>query len=215
MIVADVMQTDLVTVTPRTTLPEAVNLAAEHRIRHLPVMEEGRLVGIVSDRDLKRAMASPATSLTAHELNFLLDRLTVDRIMTRTVVTVPPATPVEDAARIMAQEKISSLPVTAAGELIGIITETDVLQLVVTAVGASEPSSRLVVPLGERRSALAEVIDALESAGAPVISVMTVQDRQHVRMAIVRVGTLHPGPGLAALAARGYTVRDEVRRQTA
>ena len=72
MLVRDVMQSRLVTVTPKTTLPQAMRLAAERRIRHLPVVDDGELVGIVSDRDLKQAMASPATSLEVHELNYLL-----------------------------------------------------------------------------------------------------------------------------------------------
>ena len=82
MYVQDVMQTKLFTVTPETTLPEALNLTAQRGIRHLPVLDGERLVGIVSDRDLKRAMASPATSLEAHELRYLLDHVLVREIMT-------------------------------------------------------------------------------------------------------------------------------------
>ena len=88
MLVQDVMQTKLHTVTPATTLPEALRLTSQRGVRHLPVLDGDRLVGILSDRDLKRAMASPATSLEVHELNYLLDRLRVEEIMTRTVITI-------------------------------------------------------------------------------------------------------------------------------
>jgi CBS domain-containing protein len=131
MLVKDVMQTSLTTVGPDTTLPEALRLMHQGRIRHLPVVADGKLVGIVSDRDLKRAMASPATSLAAQELTYLLERLRLSEIMTRSVITILPGAPVEEAARIMLREKISAVPVTEAGQLIGIVTETDVLRLFV------------------------------------------------------------------------------------
>ena len=139
MLVRDVMQSKLITIDPETTLPQAMRLAAERRVRHLPVVRDGELIGIVSDRDLKQAMASPATSLEAHELNYLLNRLTVGEIMTRAVITIGPMAPFEEAARLMVQEKISALPVMAAGQLIGIVTETDLLDLLVRAMGAGTP----------------------------------------------------------------------------
>jgi acetoin utilization protein AcuB len=149
MLVRDIMQSKLITIDPTTTLPQAIRLAAERRIRHLPVVDGGELVGIVSDRDLKQAMASPATSLEAHELSYLLQRLTVDHFMTRTVITVRPGLPVAEAARLMLQERISALPVTDDGRLIGIITETDLLELLVRTMKTS-PSSRPGVLLEAR-----------------------------------------------------------------
>jgi acetoin utilization protein AcuB len=208
MLVRDIMQTKTVTVTPDTTLPAAMRLASQRGIRHLPVLEYGQLVGIVSDRDLKRAMASPATSLEAHELNYLLDRLQVREIMTHGVITVTPTSPVEDAARLMMLHKVGALPVTEAGQLVGIITETDVLELFVRALGAAEPSSRIDVLLGARPDALADVTRTLEGAGATISSIMTLRGRDGVREAVVRIATINPGPTIAALQARGYAVRD-------
>jgi hypothetical protein len=95
MLVQDVMQLKFFTVTPETTLPEAIRLTGQRGIRHLPVLDGDRLVGIVSDRDLERAMASPATSLEVHELMYLLDNLRVGEIMTRTVITIGPPGEVE------------------------------------------------------------------------------------------------------------------------
>ena len=208
MLVRDVMQTKMVTITPDTTLPDAMRLASQRGIRHLPVLEYGELVGIVSDRDLKRAMASPATSLEAHELNYLLDRLQVREIMTRGVITIAPMFPVEDAARLMALHKVGALPVTEAGRLVGIITETDVLELFIRALGAAEPSSRLDVLLGARPDALADVTRALERAGAIISSIMTLHGPEGLREAVIRIATINPGPAIAALRAHGYTVRD-------
>jgi acetoin utilization protein AcuB len=215
MLVGDVMNSKVTTVTPATTLPAAIRLVGERGIRHLPVLDGDLLVGIVSDRDLKRAMASPATSLSVHELGYLLDKVTVAEIMTRAVITVPRMFAVEEAARIMVKEKISALPVTEGGRLLGIITETDVLELFVRAMGAGQPSSRLDVVLDERRSALAEVVATVEGTGAQVASVVTLVNRRGLKEAIVRVTTIHPGPAVSALRAKGYDVRDSVREERA
>jgi acetoin utilization protein AcuB len=211
MLVQDVMQTKLITVTPRTTLPEAIRLTRERGIRHLPVLDDDRLVGIVSDRDLKRAMVSSATTLQRHELESLLEHVTVETIMTRPVKTIGPSFPVEDAARVMAGEKISSLPVTEDGRLVGIITETDVLQLFVRALGVAEPSSRLEVVLGPERSALADAVRALDSVGVGISSIVTLAERDGSRQAIARITTINPGPAIKALQAKGYVVRGAAR----
>ncbi|MBI3455952.1 MAG: CBS domain-containing protein [Candidatus Rokubacteria bacterium] len=212
MLVRDIMQPKVTTIPPKTTLPEAVRLARERGIRHLPVVEGGELIGIVSDRDLKRAMASPATSLEAHELAYLLDRLTVAEIMTRAVITVGPMSPLEDAARLMVLERISALPVTEGGRLVGIVSETDVLQLFVKAMGAEEASSRLDVVLADRPSALTEVVRTLEDAGVTIASIMTLPGRAGLKEAVIRVRTINPGPAAKALEARGYAVRESWRR---
>jgi len=211
MLVQDVMQPTVVTVEPRTTLPVALRLVQQRGIRHLPVVEGDKLVGIVSDRDLKRAMASSASSLERHELTYLLDRLTLEEIMTRAVITIAPMFPVEEAARVMVKERISALPVTEGGRLVGIVTETDVLDLFVRAMGAGEPSSRLDVVLGDRRHALPEIVATVEATGAPIASLMTLRSARGVREAIVRVGTINPTAAVEALTAKGYEVRDAWR----
>jgi acetoin utilization protein AcuB len=210
MLVREVMQSPVVTVTPETTLPEALGLLQGRRIRHLPVVEEGRLVGIVSDRDVKQAMPWRATALDAHEIGHL-QRLPVRELMTRAVVTIGPMFPVEQAAQVMAVEKISALPVTEGGRLVGIVTETDVLQMLVRATGASEPSSRVDVVLGDRPGALGEVVQAVEAAGARIVSIMTFASRSGAREVSLRVSTINPGPAVKALEARGYTVADSWR----
>jgi len=138
MLIADVMQPNVVTVTPETSVPEAMRMMRERRIRHLPVVEDGRLVGIISDRDVKLASPSPATSLESHELLYLLDRLQVREVMRSMVITLPPNATVVEAARIMIDEKIGAVAVTESGRLVGILTETDVLRLFVK--GACAPA---------------------------------------------------------------------------
>jgi acetoin utilization protein AcuB len=211
MFVQDVMQSNVLTVTPRATLPEAIRLAQQRGIRHLPVLADGRLVGILSDRDLKRAMASPASTLSPHERQEAMARITVDEIMTRDVMTVGPRFPLEEAARLMLKEKISALPVTEDGRLVGIVTETDVLALFLRAIGAIEPSSRLDVVLGEPVSHVADIVASVESAGSPICSIAMLPGREGTREVMIRVRTINPGAAVKALEAKGYTVRDSWR----
>jgi acetoin utilization protein AcuB len=207
MLVGDVMQMKVVTITPKTTLPEALRLAQAHRIRHLPVLDTGELVGIVSDRDLKRAMASPATSLEAHELKYLLERLQVAEIMTKRVITTGPTSPLEEAARLMVIERISALPVMEAGQLVGIVTETDVLDLFLQAMGAGEPSTRLEVSIGGRPGAWTEVVKTIEMAGDALSSIVTLPGRDGGTIAVIRISTINPGAAIRALEAAGHAVR--------
>ena len=212
MLVQDVMQTKLHTVTPATTLPDALRLTTQRGVRHLPVLDGDRLVGILSDRDLKQAMASSATSLGAHELNYLLDRLRVAEIMTRTVITIGRMSAVEEAASLMVQEKIGALPVTDEGRLVGIVTETDVLRLFVRAIGAGEPSTRLEVMLDSRPHALAEAVHAIDTAGADIASIVTLAGAGGTKEMIARTRTLDPAPVVRALEERRFTVRQAWRR---
>lgn len=131
MRVADWMQRKPITIKPQETLRTAWQLLRQYRIRHLPVVEKGRLVGIVTDRDIRRALQLDATSLEFHELLDLLDRVKVRDIMSTKIITVTPETPVEEAARIMVEMKIGCLPVLEGERPVGIITENDLLKALV------------------------------------------------------------------------------------
>jgi acetoin utilization protein AcuB len=122
------MNQDLVTVTPDESFRTAMHLIRQKGIRHLPVVEGKCLVGIVTDRDLRQAAPSGATSLSIHELHYILEKLSVREIMTKHVVSVRPDQTVEEAALLLLGHRIGGLPVVRDGELVGIITETDILQ---------------------------------------------------------------------------------------
>lgn len=118
-----------ITITPQTTLPEAERILFQQHIRRLPVIDRGRLVGIVTLGDIREANPSDATTLSIYELNYLLDRLNVRDIMTAHPITVTPSDSIGEAARLMVEHKIGGLPVVEAGELVGIITESDLCRL--------------------------------------------------------------------------------------
>ena len=128
MRVSDLMSRTVISRPSATLVLDARELMQKGRIRHLLVIDEGRLAGIVTDRDIRLNMASPATSLSVWELNHLLARLRVDEVMTRNVIVVDSERDAREAARIMVDHKIGALPVVDGGRVVGIITETDVLR---------------------------------------------------------------------------------------
>lgn len=130
-LVRDWMTPNPVCATPHTTLPEAQRMMKEKNIRRLPVVEDDRLVGIVTLGDIRGAKPSEATGLSVWELNYLIDRITLDRIMTQDPATVAPTQTLYDAARLMLQRKIAGLPVVEAGRVVGILTESDIFRMVV------------------------------------------------------------------------------------
>jgi len=113
---------------PKTSVSEAREVMRRKVIRHLLVTEGERLVGIVTDRDIRLNLPSPATSLSVWEINYLLTKLTVGDVMTKFVITVEPGRPIEEAARLMLEHRIGALPVVEDGLLVGILTETDLLR---------------------------------------------------------------------------------------
>lgn len=130
MNVESIATRDVVTVKESDSMRAASNIFKEHKFRHLPVVDDGgRLVGVVTDRDIKRASASDATSLDIHELTYLVDKITVSRVMTKEPIVVAPDTSVQAAAKLMADRKIGCLPVMVDGKLGGIVTDIDMLKL--------------------------------------------------------------------------------------
>jgi acetoin utilization protein AcuB len=126
-----------ITLGPHASVYEAWTLMEEQDIRHLPVMDGETLVGIATDRDLRLALPSPAISLKAHELHYVLDKLPVSKVMTAEVMTLPPSAPLDDAARLLMRGRIGALPVTDGGALVGILTRQDVMKAFVSQAEAA------------------------------------------------------------------------------
>jgi len=130
-IVRNWMTPNPITITPQTTMPEAHRLMNEHNVRRLPVVNKGKLVGIVTRGDVREAQASDATTLSVYELNYLLDQIPAKEFMAYEPITVSADAPIGEAARRMLQHKIGGLPVVEYGELVGIITETDLCRMLI------------------------------------------------------------------------------------
>lgn len=173
MYVGTVMNTELVTVQPDLSFVKAAKLTKEKQIDHLLVVDaKGKLLGIVSDRDLKQSWASPATSLSAHELNYLLDQLTVEMIMAKKLITVTPEMTIERAAQTMRENRINALPVMKADTLVGLITSRDVMDILLDAIGISSDSYRFTILAKDRIGFVAEVARLLNEADISIRSIM-------------------------------------------
>jgi acetoin utilization protein AcuB len=171
MLVMDRMTIDPVTVTPETTFPEAFQLIREKGIRHLPVVDEGKLVGVAARTDLLHASPSMATTLSVFEMNFLLANLHVREVMSTPPVTVSEDAPLEEAARVMVENKIGCLPVMRDGELAGLITETDIFEVFVEILGGEEASLRVTVRVPDVRGELARLAGVIARLGGNICSV--------------------------------------------
>jgi acetoin utilization protein AcuB len=142
-VVADIMTPNPITVTPRNAIRPAVNLMREVGCRRMPVVDRGRLVGIITDRDLRRAANSPIVVREQWYDNFILDHIEVGSCMTPNPLTIHPGAPISEAARLMRDHKIGGLPVVADGPLVGIVTETDLLNFLIEILDREQ--ERLVV----------------------------------------------------------------------
>lgn len=173
MFVRDRMSAEPVTVEASTPFQDALKLMREHRFRRLPVVEKsGKLVGIVSERDLLYASPSPATSLSVWELNYLLSKLQVREIMAENVITTTPDTPIEDAARLIVDSKIGGLPVVDEhSHVVGVITETDIFKTFVEMLGGGESGLRLSLEVPERKGVIAELSRVIFELGGDIVSV--------------------------------------------
>jgi acetoin utilization protein AcuB len=160
MLVGERMSHPIISIAPDMPVHDALDMFKRERIRRAPVVKEGKLIGIVSDKDLLNASPSPASSLSVWEMNYLLSKITVSEVMTKKVLTVSEDTPIEEAARIMADNKIGGLPVMRDGHVVGIITETDLFKIFLEFMGAREKGVRVTALIEEKPGQLAKITTA-------------------------------------------------------
>jgi len=151
-------------------ITEAVEMMRREHIRRAPVIEKGKLIGIVTDIDLLNASPSPATTLSIWEMNYLISKITVGEVMTRDVFTIEEDTPIEEAARIMADNKIGGLPVIRNNRVVGIITETDIFKIFLELLGAREHGIRIVALVPDKSGELAALTKAISQEGGNFIA---------------------------------------------
>jgi len=183
MLVRDIMRSPVVAIAPDTTLQDAYRIMQEKGIRHMPVLENDKLVGVITDRDLRLARSALAPSPFPPGSK-------VSAVICRTPLTADAMDPVEDAARTMREQKIGCLPVMDNGQLIGIITGIDLLDALVRMTGVDKPSGRLEVRLQDHPGELARLTNFLSHRDINVHSVLTYPDGPEVVRAVLRVGSI-------------------------
>jgi len=173
MFVGENMSKPVITVPEEMPINEALKLMQDKNIRRLPVMRKGKMIGIVSEKDLLNASPSPATSLSVWEVTYLLSKITVKDVMSKEVVTVEENTPIEAAARIMADGKVAGLPVMRGSEVVGMITETDLFKIFLDLMGARKEGVRATIQAQDKPGELAKITQAIAQNGGNFISLGT------------------------------------------
>ncbi|HET7143187.1 MAG TPA: CBS and ACT domain-containing protein [Anaerolineales bacterium] len=170
MFVGERMSHPVISVSPETPIHDALVMFKKEHIRRAPVIKDGKLVGIVTESDLHNASPSSVTSLSVWEINYLISKVTVKQVMTKKVKTIDENTPIEEAARIMADSKIGGIPVTRSGKVVGIITETDLFKIFLELMGARTRGIRITAVINDQAGQLAKVTKAIADAGGNFIS---------------------------------------------
>jgi len=167
-----------ITVTEDTSVDKALNLMRKEKVRRFPVLDKrGKLVGIVSEKDLLYASPSPATSLSIYEIPYLLSRIKIHDLMTKEVITVTEDTTLEEAARIMTDNKVGGLPVLRDNKLVGIITETDMFKIFLELFGAREEGIRMSMLVPGQKGTLAKITGAIAEAGGDILALGTIKGK--------------------------------------
>jgi acetoin utilization protein AcuB len=170
MLVGERMSRPIISVSQEMPINDVLAMFKKEHIRRAPVIKDGKLIGIISQTDLLNASPSPVTTLSIWELNYLLSKVTVKRVMTKKVITVDVDTPIEEAARIMADSKIGGLPVMNNGRVVGMITETDLFKVFLELMGARDRALRVTATIDNKPGELAKVTKAIAEAGGNFIS---------------------------------------------
>ena len=194
MLVENWMATNVIAVKPDTSLLKCRNLLKEHQIRRLPVVREGRVVGMVtliSDRDVKGASPSKATALEVHEMQYLLAELKAKDIMTAKPVTIKPWDSVEQAAIIMMDKKFGGLPVVSEdNKLVGIITDQDIFKLLINITGARVEGMQFAFELPDTPGSMRVIFDTMRKHNARIISVLSSYMEDNKRQIYVRIRSM-------------------------
>jgi acetoin utilization protein AcuB len=208
MRIKDIMTKNPITAESETLVLEAQKIMREHNIRRLPIVDKGKLTGIITQHDLLAASPSPATSLSIYELNYLLSKMKVKDIMKKNPVTVGPETPFEEALRIGQERKIGSFPVVENGKLVGITTESDIVRVLTRALGIREEGSRVTIEgLGGKLGELQKIISIVDQHQTVILSMMTFpRPEKKDWMIVLRLKTSNPDPIVKDFKKGGFNV---------
>jgi acetoin utilization protein AcuB len=208
MLVRKKMNTNLITITKGERMTAAKKILQEKGIRHLPVVEGKKLLGLVTNMDIRKAEASPATSLEIRELHYLLDKITVSEIMTRNVISISPDISVEEAATLLHDNKIGCLPVVEDGALVGMLTENDVMEILIDVMGMKEKGSRMEILVDDKPGALADLTRIIKEHNVNIISLLTDKAEEvGKRLVIFKLKTFYFEPIKKSLEGAGFNVQ--------
>jgi len=171
------MSKQVVTIDAKDSMNNAIHLLKKHNIKMLPVMEQGKLVGIVTDRDIKRSSASDATSLEIHELLYLISKIKIEDIMTKNPITVPLDYSIEETAEVLLKHNISGVPVIDQyGYVVGTITQNDIFRTIISLTGVERKGIQFGLEVEDRPGSIRDVEDTIREYGGRMASILTSYD---------------------------------------
>ncbi len=189
MFVQDYMTPSPVTVSPDDLLGDALDLMKKHSIRRLPVVSRGKIAGLVTEQDLMKASPSSATSLSVWEINYLFSKIKIKNIMTREIFTIKSDAILEEAALIMQEKQISTLPVLENNHLVGIITESDIFKAFIDVLGLNHPSLRVTLLVEDQIGVLKSISEIVGAAGINIVSTIVQRSSDNRVYLILRLAT--------------------------
>lgn len=213
MFVGRRMTRNLITVAPNTSILKVKNLLNQYNIDQVPVVEGTYIVGIVTDRDIRENSASPASTLSIHELNYLLSEMKVEQIMTRKLYTVSPGTTIEDAVALINEKRVNALPVVVGRELVGIITTCDMLNVLLEVMGVGTPSVRVELTLSSDMGEIRKIAGIVNDMGLRIISFVSTisREKDDTRTAVIRVNADDSAELRRRFEEAGYAVTTEYK----
>jgi len=207
MFVANCMTKNPITIAPDVGIDEAAKIMDKGHFRRLPVVEHGKLVGFFTNRDLLRASPSAATTLDRFEMRTLLSKIKVADVMQKNVITVTDTTTIEEAALVMAREKIGGMPVLSeVGKVVGIISSTDIFRAFVTVMGLDSGKTRLTIAVADRKGVLRDIATVLADLDINIDSMVTIPQPSGTYDIIIRADIADVETVKERLAAKGFTV---------
>ncbi len=206
MFVKNRMATNPYTISSHDTITDAYEMMSQHKIKRLPVVDNGKLVGIITSRELQQVTPSKATSLSIYEINYLLSKTTVGSVMTKELITVSPDALLEEAAVLMRDNGIGALPVLEGDKLVGIITETEVFDSFIDLLGFRDPGSRITVEAQDIPGALSDLASIFGSFGVNVSHVAVYKGSGITCDVVLRINSTNTAEIEKALTAHGFRI---------
>ena len=207
MRIRDIMSTNVVAVDEKTSIHDARKIMEAHRIRRLPVIKKDKLVGLVTKHMLLEASPSPATSLSIHELHYLLSKMTIKDIMVKKPYTISPDMPIEEAMQLGQEMGYGAFPVVEDGALVGVVTESDIVRIMTRVLGVREKANRIDIKASKEFGNLKRILEILDRNKTILLSMMTVPPEDEDDWVIVlRLGGKDVEPVAKELKSSGFNV---------
>lgn len=208
MYVRQFMTSQVFTVSPDESIADTLALMREKKIDRLPVLEKGKLVGFVTDGDLREVSPSPATTLSIFELNYLIAKTPIREVAVKKVVTCHPDTRIEDAALLMREHKIGGLPVLEEGKLVGIITGYDILDAFLDIMGSRSPGERVVIEAKDKIGVLVDIATTIKHFDVDVTSFAFYHQKDNFIQFLVHLNGEQVNEAKVSLEEKGYSIKN-------